>query len=561
MKKYSKKIVTLVAFVSIAAMALLASCNIPTPVTACHATGDPANPYEQITIDDTNLAEHLAHPNDLYPVPVGGCPNTVPVVENEKITICHATSSNSNPYEEIEVSVNGLNGHGTHVGDIIPAPVSGCPTSPLVIVDDKISICHVTGDAAVPYEQIEVSVNGLDGHVMHEGDIVPAPANGCPTTLLVATNEKITICHATGDDDEPYDQIKVSVNGLNGHGTHEDDIVPAPVNGCPTTPLVVVNETTAICHATGDAAVPYEKIEVSLNGLDGHVLHQGDIIPAPEAGCPTTLLVVTVDEKITICHATDDDDNPYDEITVSVNGLNGHGAHEGDIVPAPVNGCPTTPLVVVDEKVTICHATDDDANPYDEIEVMVNGLDGHGTHVGDIVPAPVNGCPTSPLVIVDEKITICHATDDDDEPYDQIEVSVNGLNGHGTHVGDIVPAPVNGCPTTPLVVENETITICHATGNNPDPYDEIEVRVNGLDGHDTHVGDIVPAPEGGCPTTLWPTTNGKITICHATGSKKNPYNLITVSINGLNGHGKHAGDIIPAPGNSCPAGIDKNKKK
>jgi hypothetical protein len=44
---------------------------------------------------------------------------------------------------------------------------------------------------------------------------------------------------------------------------------------------------------------------------------------------------------------------------------------------------------------------------------------------------------------------------------------------------------------------------------------------------------------------------GKITICHATGSGINPYNEITVSVNGLIGHSKHAGDIIPAPVGGC----------
>lgn len=43
-----------------------------------------------------------------------------------------------------------------------------------------------------------------------------------------------------------------------------------------------------------------------------------------------------------------------------------------------------------------------------------------------------------------------------------------------------------------------------------------------------------------------------VSICHATGSKTNPYQLITVSANGLNGHSKHAGDIIPAPAGGCP---------
>jgi hypothetical protein len=55
-----------------------------------------------------------------------------------KITICHATRSNTNPYVEITISVNGLHGHGPaddsrhHEGswkDIIPAPEGGCPTT------------------------------------------------------------------------------------------------------------------------------------------------------------------------------------------------------------------------------------------------------------------------------------------------------------------------------------------------------------------------------------------------------------------------------------------------
>lgn len=48
----------------------------------------------------------------------------------------------------------------------------------------------------------------------------------------------------------------------------------------------------------------------------------------------------------------------------------------------------------------------------------------------------------------------------------------------------------------------------------------------------------------------------KVNICHATGSKKNPYVTITVSENGLNGHGRHANDIIPAPAAGCPRAGD-----
>jgi hypothetical protein len=59
---------------------------------------------------------------------------------------------------------------------------------------------------------------------------------------------------------------------------------------------------------------------------------------------------------------------------------------------------------------------------------------------------------------------------------------------------------------------------------------------------------------------------GKITICHATKSEKNPYVEITISLNGLHGHGPaddsrhHAGswkDIIPAPEGGCPGTVQQ----
>jgi len=48
--------------------------------------------------------------------------------QNDKITLCHATGSATNPYVEITVSVAGAtHGHAKHPGDIIPAPADGCP--------------------------------------------------------------------------------------------------------------------------------------------------------------------------------------------------------------------------------------------------------------------------------------------------------------------------------------------------------------------------------------------------------------------------------------------------
>jgi hypothetical protein len=62
---------------------------------------------------------------------------------------------------------------------------------------------------------------------------------------------------------------------------------------------------------------------------------------------------------------------------------------------------------------------------------------------------------------------------------------------------------------------------------------------------------------------------GKITICHATKSVTNPYVEITISVNGLHGHGPaedphhHAGswkDIIPAPAEGCPGTVQEQQQ-
>ncbi len=288
MKKHNKVIGRMVAFTVIFTMAFLAACTLSTPVNACHATGDPTNPYQEITIDNTNLEEHLAHPNDIYPVPVGGCPTTAVVVDNAKISICHATGIAANPYREIKVKLSGLNGHATHAEDIIPAPAGGCPTSTLVIVDDTVKICHLTDSETEPYTELTVNVNGLGGHAAHEGDIVPAPVGGCPTIPLTVTDGKVNICHVTSSETNPYNEISVSVNGLNGHVTHVGDLIPAPETGCPDVLLIANEGKITICHATGSENNPYSLISVSINGLNGHGDHTADIIPAPAGGCPVS---------------------------------------------------------------------------------------------------------------------------------------------------------------------------------------------------------------------------------------------------------------------------------
>jgi hypothetical protein len=51
-------------------------------------------------------------------------------VPHQKVTLCHATGSDTNPYVEITVSVRAVKAHDRHQNDedIIPAPAGGCPT-------------------------------------------------------------------------------------------------------------------------------------------------------------------------------------------------------------------------------------------------------------------------------------------------------------------------------------------------------------------------------------------------------------------------------------------------
>jgi hypothetical protein len=282
----------LVKVALILAIALLTACSIVSAsasgvtsnnkiatFTACHATGDPANPYEVITVT-----------NDISPVPANGCPASPMLISDGKITICHATGSETNPYKKLTVSIIGLNGHGTHENDVFPNSEGSCPTNSGVTGNNTApsTVCHATGDLANPYEELTVNSAELEEHLGHPNDFNPAPINGCPTSPVIISDGKITICHATGSQANPYNEITVSVNGLNGHDKHEGDIIPAPEGGCPATPVVINNGKITICHATGSQTNPFVEITVSVNGLNGHDKHKDDIIPAPAGGCPTT---------------------------------------------------------------------------------------------------------------------------------------------------------------------------------------------------------------------------------------------------------------------------------
>jgi hypothetical protein len=54
--------------------------------------------------------------------------------------------------------------------------------------DAKRTICHRTSSKTKPYVKLSVSASQLRAHTRHAADIIPAPAGGCPKTLLTATS-------------------------------------------------------------------------------------------------------------------------------------------------------------------------------------------------------------------------------------------------------------------------------------------------------------------------------------------------------------------------------------
>jgi hypothetical protein len=56
-------------------------------------------------------------------------PPTQPEKVNEGVlTVCHLTSSETNPYETLTIPESALPAHQAH-GDIYPVPANGCPTA------------------------------------------------------------------------------------------------------------------------------------------------------------------------------------------------------------------------------------------------------------------------------------------------------------------------------------------------------------------------------------------------------------------------------------------------
>jgi hypothetical protein len=68
-----------------------------------------------------------------------------------------------------------------------------------------------------------------------------------------------------------------------------------------------------------------------------------------------------------------------------------------------------------------------------------------------------------------------------------------------------------------------------------------------------------PTAQGQSRTRSLMMQEGIRDVCHATGSRENPYELVKVSDNG-EAHLRHPADIMPAPADGCPgpSGVEPN---
>jgi LPXTG-motif cell wall-anchored protein len=147
-------------------------------------------------------------------------------------------------------------------------------------------------------------------------------------------------------------------------------------------------------------------------------------------GTSTASATAHHDDNITICHATHSDSNPYVSATVDPSaideennrGWNGHGDHEGDIIPPfgdflgrnwtdggraiLANGCD---VPEADHSVTVqlCHATGSNDRPYELVKVTLTDrerddeslaavhealdLAGHQWHTGPVWTVGIDG--------------------------------------------------------------------------------------------------------------------------------------------------------------------------
>lgn len=132
---------------------------------------------------------------------------------------------------------------------------------------------------------------------------------------LSPVESKVTICHATNSETNPYNKIEVGQSSIDGsgHGNH-------------TGPLWYPGAKDADVR-WGDIIPPIAGVTDGLNWSAGESTFDNDCTVVE----PT--VEITGEPKVTICHATNSENNPYNKITVAQSSVTdgGHRGHTGPV--------------------------------------------------------------------------------------------------------------------------------------------------------------------------------------------------------------------------------------
>lgn len=151
-----------------------------------------------------------------------------------------------------------------------PPPVVTPPPAPTASV---VTLCHATGDASNPYEQRTLDGEAFiaEGHGDHSGDIIP------PSLIVVRGN----VAYFPGSNWDANGQAIFNNSCIVQVTTPTETAQPTPTETPTTDPLPDdTDRKIRICHATHPRAEAYEPKEVPITAiLVGHGQHEGDIIP------------------------------------------------------------------------------------------------------------------------------------------------------------------------------------------------------------------------------------------------------------------------------------------
>jgi hypothetical protein len=119
-------------------------------------------------------------------------------------------------------------------------------------------ICEATGNPSAPYVEIKVNQSDLPNYSPGEGDIIPAPASGCPTAAGVVAPTETTTTTATAVPTTTTTTTTLSTVTTTSESVHKKKKKASSGDKGTSTPLAPVNPvvttTTTTSSETSEVA-------------------------------------------------------------------------------------------------------------------------------------------------------------------------------------------------------------------------------------------------------------------------------------------------------------------